>query len=74
MNINERGFEDTIESSLLSDGGYMKSQPSNFDPILGLDTAELFAFVGATQPKSGSSSSGGTATTPTTLSTVSRNA
>lgn len=51
MTINERGFEDSIEASLLSDGGYLKSQPSNFDPTLGLDTAELFAFIRATQPK-----------------------
>ena len=50
MTINERGFEDSIEASLLSDGGYIKSLPSNFDPVLGLDTAELFAFIGATQP------------------------
>ena len=34
-----------------SDGGYPKSQPSNFDPVLGLDTAELFAFIGATQAR-----------------------
>ncbi len=48
MKINERGFEDAIEAALLS-GGYLKSVPSHFDPLLGLDTAELFAFIGATQ-------------------------
>jgi type I restriction enzyme, R subunit len=51
MTISERGFEDSIEASLLSDGGYLKSEPTNFDPVLGLDTAELFAFIGATQAK-----------------------
>jgi type I restriction enzyme R subunit len=45
---SERGFEDAIEASLLV-GGYLKSEPSNFDRALGLDTAELFAFIGATQ-------------------------
>jgi type I restriction enzyme R subunit len=49
MTVNERGFEDAIEASLLDDGGYLKSEPTNFDPTLGLDTAELFAFIGATQ-------------------------
>ena len=51
MTVDERGFEDAIEASLLGDGGYLKSSPSNFDPVLGLDTAELFAFIGATQAK-----------------------
>ncbi len=48
MKPDERGFEDAIEDSLLA-GGYLKSVPSHFDPVLGLDTAELFAFIGATQ-------------------------
>ncbi len=51
MSKNERGFEDAIERSLLGDG-YTKSSPENFDRALGLDTAELFAFIGATQVKS----------------------
>ena len=51
MSKNERGFEDSIERSLLGDG-YTKSSPENFDHTLGLDTAELFAFIGATQVKS----------------------
>ena len=48
MKVDERGFEASIEAALLS-GGYLKSEPSHFDPLLGLDTAELFAFIGATQ-------------------------
>jgi type I restriction enzyme R subunit len=48
MSKSERGFEDAIEASLLA-GGYLKSEPTNFDRALGLDTAELFAFIGATQ-------------------------
>ncbi len=50
MSKSERGFEDAIETSLLT-GGYLKSDPANFDRVLGLDTAELFAFVTATQSK-----------------------
>ena len=48
MKVDERGFEDAIEAALVA-GGYLKSLPSHFDPSLGLDTAELFAFIGATQ-------------------------
>jgi type I restriction enzyme R subunit len=51
MTIDERGFEGAIEASLLEHGGYQRSHPSNFDRDLGLDTAELFTFIGETQPK-----------------------
>jgi type I restriction enzyme R subunit len=43
-------FEDAIEELLLTDGGYQKSIPTNFDAVLGLDLVELFAFMTATQP------------------------
>jgi len=48
---DERGFEDSIEKSLVGDG-YSTSVSDHFDRELGLDTAELFAFIGATQVKS----------------------
>lgn len=51
MKINERLFEDSIEQFLLQYGGWLRSSPSNFDPVLGLDTSELFAFISATQVK-----------------------
>lgn len=51
MKPDERAFEESIEAYLLEQGGYVKSAASNFDPVLGLDTAELFAFIGATQAK-----------------------
>jgi type I restriction enzyme R subunit len=51
VTVDERGFEEAIEASLLERGGYLKSYHWDFDPILGLDTAELFAFIGATQVK-----------------------
>jgi type I restriction enzyme R subunit len=49
MSVNERLFEDAIEASLIEEGGYLRSVSSNFDAALGLDTAELFTFIGATQ-------------------------
>jgi len=48
VKVDERGFEEAIEASLLA-GGWLKSVPSHLDRVLGLDTAELFAFIGATQ-------------------------
>jgi type I restriction enzyme, R subunit len=50
MKANERKFEGAIEASLLEHGGYAKRDPSRFDRALGLDQAELFAFVEQTQP------------------------
>ena len=49
MSTNERGFEDAIELSLLSAGGYAKSVSDHFDRVLGLDTTELFDFIDTTQ-------------------------
>jgi len=51
MKPDERGFEDAIEDSLLTEGGYFQSLPVHFDATIGLDTAEVFAFIGATQAK-----------------------
>ena len=49
MSVDEKLFEDAIEESLLTQQGYLKSLPSNFDATLGLDMDELFAFIEATQ-------------------------
>jgi type I restriction enzyme R subunit len=49
VSVNEQLFEDAIEQHLLEHGGYLRSLPSHFDAILGLDTSELFAFIGTTQ-------------------------
>jgi type I restriction enzyme R subunit len=51
VTINEKGFEDAIEASLMTQGGYAQSAPWHFDPVLGLDTTELFGFISATQAK-----------------------
>lgn len=45
---NEKTLEALIEKALLG-SGYVKSAPSHFDRVLGLDTADLYAFIGATQ-------------------------
>jgi type I restriction enzyme R subunit len=53
---DEAAFESFICDTLIADGGYdtckvgnAQSGVSDFDPVRGLDTAELFAFLGATQ-------------------------
>ena len=53
----ETDFESTICSWLVDHGGYVgpvkvgnaQGDPRDFDAVRGLDTAELFAFIGATQ-------------------------
>lgn len=56
---SELVFEDAITQSLVNRGGYAGCKrgvghagPAEFDPVLGIDTAELFAFIGATQGES----------------------
>jgi len=46
----ELRFEAAIEAHLLAHG-WLPGTASNYRQALGLDTAELFTFVGATQPK-----------------------
>lgn len=45
----EANFEDEIVEHLTASGGYITGHTSTFDPELGLDTAELVAFIGETQ-------------------------
>jgi type I restriction enzyme R subunit len=56
--VNERLFEDEIVERLVARGGYrackVGTSPkdrADFDAVLGLDRAELFAFIAATQPE-----------------------
>ncbi|MCP4306160.1 MAG: hypothetical protein GY788_15045, partial [bacterium] len=56
MKPNEAAFESAICDSLTKNGGYdvlkvgvEQGDPADFEPVVGLDTAELFAFIGATQ-------------------------
>ncbi len=45
----EVAFEDAIVDQLVTRGGYTRGVPTNYDPAVALDTAELFTFIGATQ-------------------------
>ena len=54
--VDEAAFESFICDWLVGRGGYdavkvgnAQGEPTDFDPVRGLDTAELFAFIGATQ-------------------------
>lgn len=57
MTTTERGFEDAISASLVDTGGYRVCKwgtkpewAADFDRVIGLDIAELFAFIAGTQP------------------------
>lgn len=45
----EVAFEDAIADWLVASGGCTRGVPTNHDPAVVLDTAELFTFIGATQ-------------------------
>src|SRR6266568_152098 len=49
MGLDEFAFETEIIAALTEHGGYTAGEPVNFDPVRGIDTAELVAFIGATQ-------------------------
>jgi type I restriction enzyme R subunit len=46
---DEFAFESEIAGWLIEHGGYTASSPAHFDAVRGLDTPELFTFIGATQ-------------------------
>jgi type I restriction enzyme R subunit len=45
----EVAFEDAIVEALVAHGGYTRGVPTNYDPAVALDSAELMTFLGATQ-------------------------
>jgi len=47
----EKAFEEAIEYSLLTDGGYVKADPANFDRERYLDPTIIIPFIQETQPK-----------------------
>jgi type I restriction enzyme R subunit len=49
INTKEDQFESDIVASLTGEGGYTKGIQEHFDKQACIDTAELFAFIGATQ-------------------------
>ncbi len=49
MRVDEEAFEAEIAEWLVKHEGYVAGRPDDFDAALGIDTAQLFAFIGATQ-------------------------
>lgn len=49
INTKEDRFEADIVAALINEGGYTQGVPTHFDKQACVDTAELFAFIGATQ-------------------------
>jgi type I restriction enzyme, R subunit len=45
----EVAFEDAIVGWLVTNGAYTRGVPTNYDPAMAVDTAELFTFIGGTQ-------------------------
>ena len=46
---NEKAFEELIEQSLITDGGYVKGDPARFNREFAMDTSVLFQFIQDTQ-------------------------
>ncbi len=51
MNTTEKDFENAIEHSLITNGGYIKDGGKGFSPLLGIDTVMLLRFIKTSQPK-----------------------
>ena len=49
--LKEKAFEEAIEQYLITEGGYEKGDPKNFDRNLALDKETLIDFIKRTQPK-----------------------
>ena len=48
---SEYYFEQAIEQSLTTDGGYVKGNPKDYDPRIALFPKDVVAFIQVTQPK-----------------------
>lgn len=51
FDVRERQFEQDIEVSLITIGGYQKGNPATFDRALALDKGTFLSFLKASQPK-----------------------
>lgn len=51
FDVKEKRFEQDIEEYLISEGGYQKGNPQNFDRKLALDTKTFVEFLRTSQPK-----------------------
>lgn len=50
-NLKEKAFEEAIEEYLITNGGYEKGNPNDFDRISALDKSTFISFIKVTQPK-----------------------
>lgn len=51
MDYKEKRFEEDIEASLLTQGGYVKGDMSTYDAVTAIDLDKLITFIKVTQPK-----------------------
>ena len=51
FDVKEKRFEEDIEEYLITEGGYTKGNPQDFDRELALDTKTFTAFLKKSQPK-----------------------
>jgi type I restriction enzyme R subunit len=51
FDYKERRFEEDIEASLITDGGYVKGNPNNFNCEIALDEGTFVEFIKRSQPK-----------------------
>lgn len=51
MDLREKALEETIESYLLTEGGYVKGDQATYDKEKAIDLTTLVGFIKATQPK-----------------------
>ena len=51
FDVKEKRFEEDIEEYLITEGGYTKGNPQDFDRELALDTKTFIAFLKKSQPK-----------------------
>ena len=51
FDVTEKRFEQDIEESLLTEGGYQKGNPSAFNREIGLDVETFVSFIKTSQPK-----------------------
>lgn len=51
MDIKERRFEEDIETSLITEGGYKKGSMAGYNKQLALNVDELVGFIQETQPR-----------------------
>lgn len=51
MDYKEKRFEEDIEASLLTQGGYVKGDMSTYDAATAIDLDKLITFIKVTQPK-----------------------